>query len=190
MKIPMKKTFLPVVAGLMVLGGSLLVASPTLAATPVDSGPCTLPINPVRGTDGFFLVCNGQFWQSCGFSPAPAACRILGGGSGSPGTGVGTPSPIEGTAKYLTTNLWSGDYNPTDQVRLLQTFLNTEVSAGLPVTGLFGALTVAAVKKFQEAGTNPSATYLKAGYTSSTGFVGQYTRDLINAKLGASLSGG
>lgn len=177
-----------------------LSATPVFAVEPMDSGSCTTvgqkaPATATNG--GFMLVCNGSFWESCGFSPAPAGCPVpaptpppascpanqtrvngvctpylnAGGGSGA------------GSATSLTTNLWHGDYNPVDQVKLLQTFLNTEVNAGLPITGFFGDMTVAAVIRLQN--KYASLTYLKANYTSPSGFVGQYTRDLINAKLGA-----
>jgi len=50
---------------------------------------------------------------------------------------------------YLRDDMKFGKKNDAEQVMLLQTFLNEEVGAGLPVTGFFGKLTHGSVKKFQ-----------------------------------------
>jgi len=71
-------------------------------------------------------------------------------------------------ATTFTSNLSVGSRGA--QVSALQEALNTEVDAGLPVTGYFGALTKAAVIKFQ-----------KANSISGTGTVGPLTRAALNA---------
>ncbi|MDB5244303.1 MAG: hypothetical protein JWN18_173 [Parcubacteria group bacterium] len=174
----MKKLYITFAAATTLVTPLFVAATPALAITPVvDSAACTLPANPVKGVDGFFLICNGEFWQSCGFSPAPSACAILGqGGSSTSGTGT---TNIPSTT--LTVNMWPGDYNPADQVQILQRFLNKELGTSLPLTGFFGPLTLAATKQLQS--KYSTLTYQKAGYNAPTGFVGQYTRDLINSKL-------
>ena len=50
---------------------------------------------------------------------------------------------------YLTDFLKFGKKNDPEQVKLLQNFLNETMDAKLPVTGIYGRLTKAAVKKFQ-----------------------------------------
>lgn len=147
---------------------AIFFATPhALAVAPVDSSACTQSgltyKNPV--TLEILLVCNGQFWESCSLSPAPGQCP--------------THTPV--TPSTLTTNLWPGDFNPVDQVKLLQTFLNTEMLSRLPVTGFFGPMTLAAVITLQN--RYSAETFVKAHYNAPTGFVGQYTRDLINSKL-------
>lgn len=100
-------------------------------------------------------------------------------------SGNTSPSVTQGgtLATSLTVNLAPGDYNPADQVRLLQAFLNSEVAANLTLSGFFGDQTQVAVIALQN--KYASLTYKKAGLDAATGFVGQYTRDLINSKLGA-----
>lgn len=75
-------------------------------------------------------------------------------------------------------NARMGMNNDSDEVMKLQQFLNDKVQANLPITGEFGPLTDAAVKKFQE-------TYLEEilqpwGITSGTGFVYLTTQRWIN----------
>lgn len=85
-----------------------------------------------------------------------AQLSALGGGSVSTG------------ATTFTKNLSVGSRGA--EVSALQEALNTEVDAGLPVTGYFGAMTRAAVVKFQ-----------KANGISGTGTVGPLTREALNA---------
>lgn len=192
----MKKIFSPSIIGLAFVSLFFLAATPAFAVTPADSGPCTGIGQKVVGSDGFTLVCNGSFWESCGFSPRPAGCPVTTQSPTScpvnqtPVNGVCTPylNPPGSSATSLTTNLWAGDYNDVAQVKTLQTFLNTEMSSGLPVTGFFGPMTLAATIKFQN--KYSGETYARAGYQSATGFVGQYTRDLINSKLAKGTGGG
>lgn len=107
---------------------------------------------------------------------APPPSGGGGGGGGGGGSGVpvpvyppgyfGTPAPQgevlgaattaeemplpPGCTAYLNAYLKKGrKSNVPDEVKLLQTFLNEEMNAGLPITGFFGDLTHASVKKFQ-----------------------------------------
>ncbi|MCX6712867.1 MAG: peptidoglycan-binding domain-containing protein, partial [Candidatus Vogelbacteria bacterium] len=78
---------------------------------------------------------------------------------------TGGSTSVGGTA--FTQNLTVGSRGA--EVSALQEVLNTEVDAGLPITGYFGGLTKAAVIKFQ-----------KANGISGTGYVGPLTRAALN----------
>ena len=90
-----------------------------------------------------------------------AALQSPGGGGGGPGGGGGGGSPglvlgasledalPEGCSAYLFEYIKSGAKNNPEEVKKLQTFLNEEMSAGLPVTGFYGSLTLGWVNKFQ-----------------------------------------
>ena len=80
------------------------------------------------------------------------------GGSGSQGEVLGASTVEEPVAQsassckpYLRDYLKMGKNNDSEQVILLQKFLNETVSANLPLTGYFGSMTHDAVKKFQVA---------------------------------------
>lgn len=96
-------------------------------------------------------------------------------------TGGTTDTTSSAATGLLTVDLGIGRANPVAQVKILQTFLNREVGSTLPITGYFGELTFDAVMKLQR--KYPDATYRRAGLTYATGFVGGYTRELINAIL-------
>ena len=91
-----------------------------------------------------------------------------------------------GCTAYLSDYLKLGRNNNVEQVKLLQTFLNEEMSAGLPVTGFFGNMTFNWVKKFQ---VKHSDMILKpwseAGFKGNelsvgTGYVFKTTKRAIN----------
>jgi|GEM_PF-3512465 peptidoglycan/xylan/chitin deacetylase (PgdA/CDA1 family) len=84
--------------------------------------------------------------------------------------GVCTPSII--------TYLWRGNGN-AGQIKLLQSFLNTNESAGLPVTGYFGAMTFAAVEAFQQ--KYVSQILAPLGLPAPTGSVYHMTLQMIQA---------
>lgn len=69
------------------------------------------------------------------------------------------------------------DNNP-EEVKKLQQFLNDHGGANLPITGYFGPLTDAAVRKFQSAHTSEVLT--PWGIDAPTGFVYQTTQRWIN----------
>jgi hypothetical protein len=71
-----------------------------------------------------------------------------------------------------------GRNNDPEQVRRLQQFLNTEMGAGLPVTGFFGVLTDAAVKAFQK--KYASAVLTPWDINEPTGYVYLTTKKKIN----------
>ncbi len=68
--------------------------------------------------------------------------------------------------------------NDPAEVKKLQKFLNEQVGSNLPITGFFGPLTDAAVRKFQSAHTSDVLT--PWGIDVSTGFVYQTTQRWIN----------
>lgn len=67
-------------------------------------------------------------------------------------TPAGEPEVLGETTcgEIITEHLWFGGNNNSDQVKLLQQFLNEQINAELPITGYFGTLTKAAVIAFQE----------------------------------------
>lgn len=70
--------------------------------------------------------------------------------SSTQGEVLGASTGPDTTCEALITGyLGMGHTNDTGEVSKLQTFLNTEMGSGLPVTGIFGALTKAAVQAFQ-----------------------------------------
>lgn len=103
------------------------------------------------------------------------------GGGGGEVLGASTCGPL------LTSYLKLGWANNADEVTKLQDFLNTNMNAGLPVSGFFGPMTFEAVKAFQKAhwedvlkpwiGLPGSGI---EGENTPTGFVYQTTRWQIN----------
>jgi uncharacterized repeat protein (TIGR01451 family) len=86
---------------------------------------------------------------------------------------------------YLTSYLRIGKKNPVDQVKKLQTFLNSYLGLHLEVTGFFGPQTLAAVNQFQiKEGQNVLGPWVKAGLhdsaTDPTGYVYKTTQRWIN----------
>lgn len=74
---------------------------------------------------------------------------------------------------YLSTFLARGRKNNTSEVVKLQQFLNTNIEAGLPETGVFGPLTQAKVKVFQ----------VKMGIKPTSGHVYTLTKSAINEMI-------
>lgn len=86
---------------------------------------------------------------------------------------------------YLRDYLKMGKKNDPEQVKLLQTLLNEQMGANLPVTGFFGNLTKTWVKKFQKAHRDEIIKpWIDAGYKGSiidgTGYVYKTTKRAIN----------
>jgi peptidoglycan hydrolase-like protein with peptidoglycan-binding domain len=77
-----------------------------------------------------------------------------------------------------------GGQNDAEEVRRLQEFLNTEIGAGLPVTGFFGPMTEAAVNAFQlkysEDVLAPWVPYGLPSAQTPTGYVYKTTQTKIN----------
>jgi len=97
--------------------------------------------------------------------------------------GTSTEALPAGCELYISGYLKKGSSNVA-QVKKLQTFLNTFMNAGLPVTGVFGALTFEAVKAFQVKHFDEVlAPWVKFGLESdhtATGYVYKTTQRMIN----------
>jgi uncharacterized repeat protein (TIGR02543 family) len=78
----------------------------------------------------------------------------------------------------LSTYMRTGKANDSAEVKKLQQFLNDTISAGLPLTGVFGPLTEAAVKNFQKKYADQVLT--PWGLKQPTGLVYLTTRRWIN----------
>ena len=132
-----------------------------------DDGSCVLPGS---GTN-----------PSPAPSPAPAG-EVLGEATTTPELSL--PSSCAANL-YLRDYLKIGMKNDPEQVKFLQTFLN-EQGANLPVTGVFGPLTKAAVKAFQKAHHDEIIKpWIDAGYDAKsmkegTGYVYKTTKRYIN----------
>lgn len=85
---------------------------------------------------------------------------------------------------YLTSYIKFGAENPTDQVIKLQNFLNEELNLTLPVTGIYDAATMEAVKTFQvkywEEVLLPWVSYGLPTDHTPTGYVYKTTQRWIN----------
>lgn len=87
---------------------------------------------------------------------------------------------------YLRDYLHMNLSNDSEQVKLLQIFLNEEMGAGLPITGVFGPLTHHWVKEFQKKyRVEILQPWIDAGYNvhalqNGTGYVFKTTRRHIN----------
>ncbi|MGC9602187.1 MAG: peptidoglycan-binding protein [Minisyncoccia bacterium] len=97
------------------------------------------------------------------------------------GASTSTPSITTPTScsPLLSTFLGRGRANDAGQVMKLQQFLNDEVEAALPITGVFGPLTEGAVKAFQSKYKDQILAPL--GLTAPTGIVLSATQSQINA---------
>lgn len=95
--------------------------------------------------------------------------------------GTSTEALPEGCELYLNSYLKQGMSG--SEVTKLQTFLNTHLNAGLPVTGFFGPLTFAAVKNFQlnywDQVLSPWTPFGLGDHTP-TGYVYKTTQRMIN----------
>lgn len=96
------------------------------------------------------------------------------------------PLPAGCTA-YVNTYMKKGKKNNAEEVKLLQSFLNEEIGAGLPITGFFGNLTHSAVKKFQvKHKKDILQPWIDAGFggmdfgNKGTGYVYMTTKRAIN----------
>lgn len=105
---------------------------------PAQSTPPASPVGngPIVGVEGIGF--NGQV-LGASTTTSPTGGQVLG------------ASTTGGACTALITQIPMGVglSNNTSQVKALQEFLNGEVQAGLPVSGVFGQLTKAAVSKFQ-----------------------------------------
>jgi len=125
------------------------------------------PVVPNNGGGG-----NGGGGNSSGSSSSSNSGTVLGVTTGGEVLGETTCAP------YITTYMRMGIVNNVNEVKKLQTFLNQEMGANLPVTGMFKKLTDQAVRNFQ----NKYKTDVLApwGKTNSTGLVYKTTQTKIN----------
>ncbi len=114
--------------------------------------------------------------------PVPAG-EVLGASTSTPEL----PLPAACAANpYLRDYMRIGMKSDVEQVKLLQTFLNEEMGATLPVSGFFGPLTKASVKKLQKANHDAIIKpWIDAGYDAKsikegTGYVFKTTKRFIN----------
>jgi hypothetical protein len=116
------------------------------------------------GTTAFALAFNGG---------APGG-QVLGASTST----VPDTSTLSCSTALLTQYMRIGKPNNPAQVRLLQTFLNAEMGANLPITGFFGTMTDSVVRAFQ---TKYASDVLTPwGITSPTGYVYKTTEWKIN----------
>ena len=92
------------------------------------------------------------------------------------------------SCKILTTYIKIGQNNNVDDVKFLQSFLNTELGINLPVTGFYGALTLKAVNDFQlKYSDDVLKPWIDLGLHSSeeiaTGYVYKTTQHTINTMV-------
>lgn len=108
--------------------------APASPSTPTPPPP--IGNGPIVGVEGIGV--NGQV-LGASTTTSPTGGQVLG------------ASTTEGTCAALITQIpmGMGLQNDVAQVKALQTFLNGEVGAGLPVSGFYGALTKNAVSTFQ-----------------------------------------
>jgi peptidoglycan hydrolase-like protein with peptidoglycan-binding domain len=76
--------------------------------------------------------------------------------------------------------------NDVAEVKKLQQFLNDEIGSKLPITGYFGPLTNAAVKKFQS--MHSGEVLMPWNLDTPTGFVFKTTKRWINLRHCSSLN--
>ena len=87
-------------------------------------------------------------------------------------------SKLSCSTPLLTKYMRFGKPNDPAQVKLLQTFLNSEMGAGIPISGFFGSQTVSAVKAFQVKYAN--IILAPWNVTDPTGYVYKTTEWKIN----------
>ncbi len=117
--------------------------------------------------------------------------QVLGASIGPAGKVLGASTSNVSCSAIVTSYLGQGHQNDPVQVKSLQTFLNDEVSPGLPITGYFGPLTAAAVSTFQlkywQDVLAPWVPYGLPTDHTTTGFVGKTTEWKINMLVCPSL---
>lgn len=92
-----------------------------------------------------------------------------------------------GSCKLITTFMKIGLSNNVEEVKMVQTFLNSTMNAGLPVTGFYGPLTFQAVKNFQaKYATEILKPWIEVGLmkdVTPTGYLYKTTQYAINKML-------
>ena len=100
------------------------------------------------------------------------------------GTSTEATSIATSCSPYLMSYLRMGKNNNPNDVKKLQTFLNSDLNDKLPVSGFFGPLTFNAVKQFQlQESANILAPWVAYGLPNAhtaTGYVYKTTQWFIN----------
>jgi hypothetical protein len=150
-----------------------------------SSAPVTVTI-PVTSTNTISNNTSSGGGGGGGIMSGPLSIGFIN-GSGGLVLGTSTEATSVGTANscgtYLTSYLRLGQKNDASQVAKLQTFLNNYAGAKLPVTGFFGTLTDAAVRKFQaQYSTDVLTPWFSHGLAANTttGYVYKTTQRKIN----------
>lgn len=150
--------------------------------TPQGGGPSTTDQNSNVGSNGGG---GGASTLMFDLGTSTASTTGLGGevlGTSTEATTTSDDLPASCTP-LLTTFLRMGAGNKSEVMKL-QTFLNSHMSANLPVTGVFGPLTFEAVKKFQtQYWQDVLAPWVPHGLPSDhtpTGYVYKTTQRMIN----------
>lgn len=113
-----------------------------------------------------------------GVAPGTSGGQVLGIATSSPVVPGFVGNPTTGCSALITQNLRRGARNDVSEVRKLQQFLNANLGTTLPISGVYGPLTEAAVRTFQ---IKYAAQILAPiGLTSPTGNVLGATRAVIN----------
>jgi VCBS repeat-containing protein len=172
--------------------GALTSAAADVTIT-VNAAPVTPPSNGGGNSGGSNGGGGGGGVVSGPLSIGYVNTNPVGGGAGG-GLVLGTSTEDlpAGCSAYLNSYLRMGAKNNSDEVKKLQTFLNTQIGAKLPVTGVFGPLTFAAVEKFQvtnwEKVLKPWVAFGLPTDHTPTGYVYKTTKHTINLLVCASLA--
>lgn len=126
----------------------------------IQSGPQASPVPPAEG------------WGDVTFRQG----QVLGASTASP---QAAPPPAPAACVPLISQYLRRGSTNTAEVKKLQIFLNAEVAANLPTSGLYGPMTASAVIKFQE--KYSSEILAPAGLSRGTGSVYASTLKKINA---------
>jgi peptidoglycan hydrolase-like protein with peptidoglycan-binding domain len=105
----------------------------------------------------------------------------------STGAVLGTSTAATTSCEVLTHYMKIGQQNDVHDVKLLQTFLNANLGLTIPVTGVFGPMTEAAVREFQlKYHLSVLSPWVALGLPNdmtSTGYVYKTTMWMINSLL-------
>ncbi len=156
-----------------------------------DVTPTTTQCNDSTDNDGDGLN-NYPADPGCSSSEDNDETNSGGGGSNGPISGTSFGGPVgqvagastslpelpAGCDALIHTYMRKGKKNDAAEVKLLQTFLNTHMNAGLPVSGVFGSMTDKAVRAFQQKYAEQVLT--PWGLNAPTGFVYRTTQRWVN----------
>ena len=155
----------------------------TQTGTTTDSGGSNTQPPTNNGGGGSNGPIFGSSFGGSGNGPIFAVGKVL---------GASTSTLPVSCSPLLSTYMRLGKKNDVAEVKKLQTFLNSYMNAGLPVTGYFGTLTDAAVRKFQIKNAGevlaPWVPYGLPDSSTTTGYVYKTTQRSINLAACATLT--